>query len=233
MPHVFIAHLLMRQTLLQHVCLYGRLPRMRPQAPPYRGEGPHALWHVSEEPGIASFAPRPFSGHGQVRRDDGSIVAAPKADGGDPLVWAVDTRHLPMYWFPRDCPRGTFWARPETTDADVERFLDGDRSRRVHAVESAWLERMRVARVFAYRVPEVTFRRHDTVGGYWISTAAVEPLERVELGDLVARHADARIELRIVPSIWPLWDRVVASTVEFSGMRLRNAGPRTEQPRAP
>ena len=45
----------------------------------------------------------------------------PKAEGGDPLVWAVDTRHLPMFWFPRDCPRGTFWARPETSDADVER----------------------------------------------------------------------------------------------------------------
>jgi hypothetical protein len=181
---------------------------------------------VSEEDALTRFEPRPFGGHGLTRRDDGSIVPMPKAGGGEPLVWAVDTRHLPMFWFPRDCPRGTFWARPETSDEDVDRFLDGDRSRRVHATESDWLERLRDARLFAYRMPGETFRPHDSVGGYWIATATLEPLERVDLGDLLARHADARIELRIVPSIWPLWDRVVGSTLEFSGIRLRNAGPR-------
>jgi hypothetical protein len=206
---------------------------MRPPAPPYRGEGPHALWHVSEEDALTRFEPRPFGGHGLTRRDDGSIVAMPKAEGGDPLVWAVDTRHLPLYWFPRDCPRGTFWARPETSDADVEQFLDGDRARRVHAIESVWLDGVRDARVFAYRMPDATFRRHETVGGYWVSPAAVEALERIELGDLLARHADAGIELRVVPTILPLWDRVVASTLEFSGMRLRNAGPRGPSPTAP
>jgi len=35
---------------------------------------------------------------------------------------------------------------------------------------------------------------------------------------------DAWVELRIVDDLWPLWDRVVASTLEFSGIRLRNAG---------
>jgi hypothetical protein len=41
-------------------------------------------------------------------------------------------------------------------------------------------------------------------------------------GDLVGQHADAGIELRIVPELWPLWERVIASTLEFSGIRLRN-----------
>lgn len=157
---------------------------------------------------------------------DGTTAPAPASDTSEPLVWAIDTRHLPMFWFPRDCPRGCFWARPETSDDDVERFLDGDRSRRVHAVEADWLERIRTTHVHGYRLPEATFRPHATVGGYWISTEAVEPLERVELGNLLARHADAGIELRIVPDIWPLWDRVVASTLEFSGSRLRNALPK-------
>jgi hypothetical protein len=181
---------------------------------------------VSEKHCIARFDPRAATAIGMTRDPDGQIVAAPAADTAEPVVWAVDTRHLPLFWFPRDCPRGTFWARPETTDADVERFLDGDRSRRVHAIEAAWLDRVRRARVFAYRLPEATFRPHATVGGYWVSTAAVEPLEMVELGDLLALHADAGIELRIVSVIWPLWDRIVASTLEFSGLRLRNASPR-------
>jgi hypothetical protein len=46
------------------------------------------------------------------------------------------------------------------------------------------------------------------------------------LGDLFERHAEASIELRILPNLWPLWDAVVASTLDFSGIRLRNALPR-------
>ena len=198
----------------------------RPPAPPYRGEGPHALWHVSEDSSIKRFEPRITTGMGLSRDGGGSFAATPTSDTDEPVVWATDTRHLPLFWFPRDCPRGTFWARPETTDADVESFLDGDRSRRAHTIEGAWLDRIRAASVYAYRVPEGTFHAHTTVGGYWLSTSAVDPLEVRPLGDLLALHARSAIELRVVPSIWPLWDRVVASTLEFSGIRLRNAAPR-------
>ena len=180
---------------------------MRDPAPPYAHEGPRALWHVSEDPAIARFEPH---------------VSATAAEAA-PLVWAVDTRHLPCYWFPRDCPRGTFWAHAATDPADAERLLGG--SRRVHAIEVAWLERMRSAELFAYRLPEPSFEPHE-VGGYWVSRATVEPLEIVSLGDLVALHASAEIELRALPSLWPLWDEVVASTLEYSGIRLRNARPR-------
>ena len=180
---------------------------MRAPAPPYANEGPHALWHVSEDPSIERFAPH---------------VSA-TADLDEPLVWAVDTRHLPLYWFPRDCPRGTFWADAATDPYDAARLLAG--SSRVHAIEEAWLERMRTARVFAYRFPEPPFEPHPGVGGYWISRATVEPLEVRPLGDLVELHEDAGIELRVVPNLWPLWNEVAASTLEFSGMRLRNAQP--------
>jgi len=32
--------------------------------------------------------------------------------------------------------------------------------------------------------------------------------------------------LRIVPALAPLWERVIGSTLEFSGIRLRNLGSR-------
>ncbi len=181
---------------------------MRAPAPPYRGEGPHAHWHVSEDDSIAQFEPHR------------SALAAED----ELLVWAVDTRHLPMFWFPRDCPRATFWPTPSTSPEDRERFFFWT-SGRVHAIECGWLERVRSTRVVAYRLPEGTFARHPDVGGYWVSREPVEPIERVELGDLLAAHADARIEVRIVPNLWPLWNRVIASTMQFSGMRLRNAAP--------
>ena len=179
---------------------------MRTPAPPYAGEGPHALWHVSENDSIDRFEPH-------VSRT---------ATSAEPRVWAVDTRHLPLYWFPRQCPRATFWADATTSSEDAV-LLHG--SSRVHAIESIWLERLRSAHVVAYRLPEASFEPDPEVGGYWLSRSAVEPVELVELGDLLARHADARIELRLVPNLWPLWNAVVSSTLEHSGMRLHNAEP--------
>ena len=183
---------------------------MRASAPSYLGEGPHALWHVSEDPTITRFAPH----------------RARTALTDEPLVWAVDTRHLPLYWFPRDCPRCTFWAGPRTTDADLARFLDGRRERRVHVIEEGWLERVRNARLYLYRLPAEPFLQDRETLGYWMSRAAVDPLELVGIDDLIGRHAKAGILLRAVTNLWPLWDAVVESTLEFSGIRLRNAVPR-------
>jgi hypothetical protein len=173
-------------------------------APQYRGEGPHALWHASENPAIRRFEPH--------HRPEHALE--------EPLVWAVDTRHLPLYWFPRDCPRATFWAVSTTSEEDVTRLLGGDRERRVHVVEPEWLERMRTTRVVAYRLPEEPFERWDR---FWISREPVDPLELVELGDLVRRHEQAGVELRTEPRLMRLWDEVIGSSLEYSGIRLRNA----------
>jgi hypothetical protein len=79
---------------------------------------------------------------------------------------------------------------------------------------------MRDATVYAYRMPEETFELEDR---FWVSSVTVDALERHALGDLLALHADAGIELRIAPGLLALWDAVVASTLDFSGIRLRNA----------
>jgi hypothetical protein len=50
----------------------------------------------------------------------------------------------------------------------------------------------------------------------------VDALERLNIDDLLGRHAHANIELRITPSLGPFWERVINSTVGFSGSRLRN-----------
>ena len=185
---------------------------MRAQAPRYRGEGPHALWHVSEDPAITRFAPH----------------RAKTALTDELLVWAVDTRHLPLFWYPRDCPRCTFWAGPCTTDADTERFLEGRRDRAIHVIEDRWLERLCEARLYLYRMPQESFIQDPEVAGYWTSHETMEPLEVLAIDDLIGRLSAAGIPLRTESNLWPLWDAVVASTLEFSGIRLRNALARTE-----
>ena len=156
------------------------------------------LWHFSEDPSLGRFVPR------------------------DGKVWAIDERYAWLYWFPRDCPRACFWAVASTSEDDVERWLDGDATRRVAVTESGWLERVRSAALYAYRLPPEPF---DVVEDdrFHIASTTVEALERVAVGDLLARHAAAGIELRIAPALYPLWDRVVESTLDFSGIRLRNA----------
>ena len=175
----------------------------REPAPPYAGEGAFALWHFSEDPSLRLFLPR-------------AAAASP------PLVWAVDTRHAPMYWFPRDCPRGCIWPASTTTAQDRERFFGQSGAGRIHVIEASWLERVRTCRLYAYRLPAGSFRPHE-VGGYWVTDRRAEAIERLTVDDLIGRHARAGIELRITPSIWPFWRRVASSTVGFSGSRLRNA----------
>ena len=184
----------------------------RASAPPYRGEGPHGLWHVSEDPELEHFAPH----------------RAKTAASDEPLVWSIDTRHLPLYWFPRDCPRCTFWAGERTIKADVGLFLGGNAASRVHVIEDHWLDRVSAAMLYLYRMPEATFSESLDTAGYWVSREPVDAIARVTINDLVGRHAAAAIELRTVPNLWRLWDDVVASTLEYSGMRLRNALPRPE-----
>jgi hypothetical protein len=181
---------------------------MREPAPPWEGEGEFALWHFSDDPSLGQFLPH---------------TPATNAEA-PPLVWAVDTRHAPIFWFPRDCPRGCIWPSAATTAEDRERFFGQSSASRIHVIEADWLERVQAHRLYAYRLPADVFRPHE-VGGYWVSDQPVTAIERVVVDDLIGRHGRARIELRITPSIWPFWNRVTASTVAFSGSRLRNAGP--------
>ena len=184
----------------------------REPAPPYEGEGPFALWHFSEDPSLGRLGPHVPATNPQAQ----------------PLVWAVDTRHAPMFWFPRDCPRGCIWPVSATTAEDRERFFGQSATNRVHVIEAGWLKRTQACRLYAYGLPAEAFEPHG-VGGYWVADEQVEAIEQVLINDLLGRHADARIELRVTPSIWPFWRRVTASTVEFSGSRLRNAAPHPDR----
>jgi hypothetical protein len=164
------------------------------------------LFHVSEESGIERFEPR----------------ASQSADG--PVVWAVDADHLRNYLLPRECPRVTYFSGTETTAADVERLLGS--SPAVIAVESAWLERLRLCHLYCYHLPPETFECTDECAGYFISRQPVVPTHVRVIDDLLAELLGRGIELRFLPNLWSLRDAVVSSTLRFSMIRMRNALPR-------
>lgn len=104
-------------------------------------------------------------------------------------------------------------------------------------IEYAWLHRMQTVRLFAYRFDAADFSPHGeaSIPVAWVASRRVRPLGPPEpVGDLLALHADAGIELRLVDSLWPWWRAVIKSTVAFSGIRLRNArggeAPASEHP---
>ena len=171
---------------------------------------PPRLVHVSEDPGIARFDPRP--------------PPSPDAGVTGEAVWAVAESHLPNYLLPRDCPRICFRRGPATTDADAARIL-GDAAR-VIAFEAAWLERVRTCALTLYEMPGATFAEALPEAGYWISREAVVPTGVSTVRDGLAALAAAGAEVRVLQDFWGLRDAVVASSLQFSIIRTRNARPR-------
>ena len=62
--------------------------------------------------------------------------------------------------------------------------------------------------------------------GYWVTDQEVTPRSVSPVGDLLKRHVEAEIELRIVKNLWNLIDAIVLSGLEFSIIRKSNAQPR-------
>ncbi|MET7332725.1 DUF6886 family protein [Nonomuraea sp. NPDC005650] len=169
---------------------------------------PGQVLHFSEDPTIERFVPH----------------VAPTSIMSEPYVWAVDHDRSPDYWFPRACPRALAWVGPRTTEEDAARIVGAGCGERVHAIEYGWLKELREARLYAYRLPADAFAPIGDPPSAVVSTVAVTPLGPPErVGDLFELHAEAGIQLRVLPSLWPFWDEVIASTLEFSGIRLRNA----------
>lgn len=101
------------------------------------------LYHFSEEGDISLFVPRP------PRRQ-------PEAE---PLVYAIDARHSPLYLFPRDCPRIGVWS----PGGEGRLYIQED-----------WAERWRSAALYRYHLPSETFLDCQD-HGVWVSRSTVKP----------------------------------------------------------
>jgi hypothetical protein len=166
------------------------------------------LFHVSDQPGIGVFMPRP-------------ATAAP---GLGPVVWAVDGSHLPNCLLPRHCPRVTYAVASRTSPEDRQRFGVQDHTR-VVVVERSWLKRIERGTIFRYRLPSEPFRLYDGPAGYWVSLQPVAPLDVVAVHDIRGSLAGLGAELRVVSNLCSQHQAVAQSTLEFSMIRMPNATP--------
>lgn len=165
------------------------------------------LYHFSEEPDIRIFEPRTLYN----QKDEPA------------KVWAIDAHHAPHYYFPRECPRICIEAGESTTEEDVHMFFGMSRSRRMIAIEAGWYERVRTGCIYRYHFDPTDFRLFDPNAGYYIATKPVTPAHIDRMDDLIPSILQEGIELRVTPSLMPMQERVMASTVNFSMIRMRNA----------
>jgi len=170
--------------------------------------GTMMLFHISEEAEIRVFEPR------------ASEYTA------EPVVWAIDADRLRNYLVPRDCPRVTYYAGEGTTAADRERFLGSGAA--VIAIEQGWLEAVRRCRLYCYHLPPESFECLDECAGYFVSRICVTPAQVEVLQDPISELRRRGVDLRVLPNLWPLRDAVVASSLRFSLIRMRNALPRND-----
>jgi hypothetical protein len=168
------------------------------------------LFHVSDQPDIARFEPRP------------PPFECPL---DEVAVWAIAEERLHLYLLPRDCPRVCF--DTENRDGDPTSALEGGTSATsVIAVEWAWLRRIDAASLYLYEFPADSFRLVDEGPGYWITNDPVIPIGTRKIVDCLRELADRGIEVRFTPSLWPLRDAVARSGLRYSFIRMRNAQPR-------
>ena len=169
------------------------------------------LYHVSDIAGIEVFEPR--------------VIPQEDARPDVKLVWAVGERLLHNFLVPRDCPRVTFYVGLETTREDARDLMRSTIASHVVTIETAWLDRMREETLYIYEMPGETFSLYGDDSGpeHYVSKETVVPKSVTVVEDLVGAMAKRDVELRVTPSLWPLRDRVVASSIQYSCYRMRNA----------
>jgi hypothetical protein len=166
------------------------------------------LYHFSEEPSIKLFEPRLYKTHSK------------------PIVWAIEEKTAPLYFLPRDCPRIAFWPNEKTAKEDATYYEAMTKAKMVIAVESGWLNRIKECSLFVYHFSPETFHCVDDRVGYYGSYETVIPTKVERVGDLFVCFQDENIELRLTPSLYPLYDYLQTTTLHFSMIRIRNAQKR-------
>jgi hypothetical protein len=170
---------------------------------------PDSLFHISDDPKIKMFGPRPSPW--PIEGIDGDVV------------FAISGRLLHNYILPRDCPRVTFYGGPGTSLHDREKFFGSSTADYVIAVENGWFKKIQQTTLYCYEFPPDHFSLIDACAEYFVSYEPVIPLAVKPIYNILESLLQRNIELRFLPAIDGLADEVRQSTLRFSLIRMRNA----------
>lgn len=167
------------------------------------------LYHVSEEPGIEVFEPRP------------SPQAFERLKGN--VVFAVSDEMLHNYLLPRDCPRVTYYANADSLKADIDKYIGNTDKKFIINVEEHWIDRINITKMYLYEMPFESFELLDEGAGYYVSYKTIKPGNMFTIINLIAELEKRNAELRVLSSLKQLTQEISCSSLQFSIIRMRNA----------
>jgi hypothetical protein len=167
------------------------------------------LFHISEEPDIKIFNPRPSPQfYGSIKDD---------------VVFAISEKMLHNYLLPRDCPRVAYYKNPDTTEEDRKKFFGEIQADYIINVEENWEERIRYAKLYLYEFPSESFMLLDKTAGYYISYESVIPASVTEMKGVIDELNKRKAGLRFLQNLQKIAEEVKNSTLSYSIIRIKNA----------
>ncbi|MBS1703070.1 MAG: hypothetical protein JST12_15500 [Armatimonadetes bacterium] len=167
------------------------------------------LFHFSDRGDISRFSPRP-----PVRHPD-----------AEPLVYAIDEWHSPLYLFPRDCPRIGLWPTDTTSAADREAFSGPGRMRLL--IDREFEEALHRETIFRYEFDPAQGFIDCQDHGVWVSRQDVVPTSIEIIFDMQKALRRQGIEVEVVPSLaeaaWEFFDfdkKQFRTTLHVSMIRM-------------
>lgn len=167
------------------------------------------LYHVSEEPGIEIFETRPAP---QVYDQITGFV-----------VFAVSDIMLHNYLLPRDCPRVCYYAKTNSSQEDIDKYIGNTDKKYIINVDERWIDRINNSKMYLYEMPYESFELLDEGAGYYVSYKTIKPINMFTIVNLKEELEKRNAELRALPSLKLLSKEISFSTLQFSIIRMRNA----------
>ncbi len=167
------------------------------------------LYHVSENPGIEIFEPRPSPQYYDNIKGN--------------TVFAVSGKMLHSYLLPRDCPRVCYYAKNDSLKADIDKYIGITEKKFIICTEENWLERIKNTKLYLYKMPHENFELLDEGAGYYVSYKTIKPANINTIENLIEELEKRNAELRVMPSIKLLSEEISYSSLQYSIIRIRNS----------
>ena len=138
------------------------------------------------------------------------------------MVFAVSDEMLHNYLLPRECPRVTYYATEHSLQNDIDEFIGSSKKKYFINIEEGWFERVIQTILYLYELPSESFALLDEGAGYYFSSEALKPIRIKVVSDAIGEIKKRNAEIRTLPSLKQLAERVSNSSLQFSIIRIRN-----------
>jgi hypothetical protein len=130
---------------------------------------------------------------------------------------------LHNYLLPRDCPRVCCYAKTDSLQADIDKYIGNTDKKFIINVEEHWIDRINNAKMYLYEMPYESFELLDEGAGYYVSYKTIKPINMFTIVNLIPELEKRNAELRALPSLKLLSQEISFSSLQFSIIRMRNA----------